>query len=173
MSVNPQPGPHGLADGDAEQQFTDMLQQLRVVQTGVQVLGAFLLTLPFTDRFTHTDQADKKLYVTSLVAAAVSTALVIAPVSYRQHMQAGALSHVVRVASRLAQAGMLALLVAAVSSVTLALRVAVGANWAAGLGGGTALVYVSAWYLLPAWHRLRPVSRAPAGQGSASKDGRS
>ncbi|HEX4788431.1 MAG TPA: DUF6328 family protein [Actinospica sp.] len=147
---------------DAEQQFTDMLQQLRVVQTGVQVLGAFLLTLPFTERFTHTDAIDKTLYVISLVSAAVSTAFVIAPVSYRQHVRAAALHNVVRVASRLAQAGMLALLIAAVCSVTLALRIAVGATWATALGATTALVYASAWYLLPAWHRLRPAARTPA-----------
>ncbi len=99
----------------------------------------------------------------SLVSAAVSTALVIAPVSYRQHVNAAALPNVVHVASRLAQAGMLALLVAAVCAVTLALRIAVGANLAAALGAATATVYVSAWYLLPAWHRLRSVTRTRNG----------
>jgi hypothetical protein len=165
MTASGSGGDGTSAGADAEQQFTDMLQQLRVVQTGVQVLGAFLLTLPFTQRFTRTDQADKTLYVISLVSAAVSTALVIAPVSYRQNVQAAALPNVVRVASRLARAGMLALLVAAVCSVTLALRIAVSANLAAGLGAATATVYVSAWYLLPAWHRLRSVTRTRTRNG--------
>lgn len=71
--------PHGE---EAEQRFTDMLQQLRVVQTGVQILAAFLLTLPFAGRFARLDTADKSLYAVSLTAAAVSTALVVAPVSY-------------------------------------------------------------------------------------------
>jgi hypothetical protein len=142
-----------------EQQFTDMLQQLRVVQTGVQILSAFLLTLPFTVRFARLDTAGLSLYAVSLVAAAVSTALVIAPVSYRQRVGEGALANVVRVASRLAQAGMAALMVAAVSAVTLAARVALGSSWAAALGAGVAAVYLASWYLLPAWHRIRAAGR--------------
>lgn len=139
---------------EIEQQFTDMLQQLRVVQTGVQILSAFLLTLPFTQRFSQLDTAGKALYGISLVAATVSTALVIAPVSYRQRVGRGALGNVVKVASRLAEAGLAALMVAAVSAVTLAARVAFGSSWAAGLGAGVLAVYVACWYVLPLWHRL-------------------
>lgn len=145
----------GSDSKEEEQQFTDILQQLRVVQTGVQILSAFLLTLPFTVRFTRLDTAGKALYGVSLVAAAVSTALVIAPVSYRQRVGRGALANVVKVASRLAEAGLATLMVAAISAVTLAARVGLGSSWAVGLGAAVAAVYLASWYLLPLWHRLR------------------
>jgi hypothetical protein len=143
-----------------EEQFTDMLQQLRVVQTGVQILSAFLLTLPFTERFSHLDTAGTSLYTVSLVTAAISTTLLIAPVSYRQRVGGRDLANVVRVASRLAQGGMLALMVAAVSAVTLAVRVALGSSWAAALGAAVAVGYLASWYLLPAWHRIAEARRA-------------
>jgi hypothetical protein len=66
---------------------------------------------------------------------------------------------VVRVASRLAQAGLLALMIAAVSAVTLAARVALGTSWAVGIGAGIAAVYLASWYLLPAWHAARRAMR--------------
>ena len=151
----------GDRNGDAaEKHFTDMLQQLRVVQTGVQILSAFLLTLPFTERFSHLDTVGTSLYTVSLVAAAVSTALLIAPVSYRQRVGDRALANVVKVASRLAQAGMLALMVAAVGAVTLATRVALGSSWSIALGSAVAVVYLASWYLLPAWHRAGEDRRA-------------
>jgi len=144
---------------DAEQQFTDMLQQLRVAQTGVQILSAFLLTLPFTERFTRLDTASKALYAVALVAAAASTALLIAPVSYRQRVGEAELSTVVKVASHLAEAGLAALMVAAVSAVTLAARTALGSSWAATLGAAVAALYLACWYLLPLWHRVRSARR--------------
>jgi len=142
-----------------EQQFTDLLQQLRVVQTGVQILSAFLLTLPFTQRFATLDTAGRVLYGVSLVAAAVSTAVVIAPVSYRQRVGGGALANVVKVAARLAEAGMAALMVAAVSAVTLAARTAFGSSWAIALGAAVTAVYLTSWYVLPLWHRLRVIAK--------------
>jgi hypothetical protein len=67
------------------------------------------------------------------------------------------------VASRLAEAGLAALMVAAVCAVTLAARVALGSSWAVGLGAGVFAVYFSSWYLLALWHRLRG-ARAAAGE---------
>lgn len=147
---------------EIEQQFTDMLQQLRVVQTGVQILSAFLLTLPFTERFSRLDTADKALYAVSLVAATLSTALVVAPVSYRQRVEKRALANVIKVASRLAQGGLLALMVAAVCAVTLAVRVALGSSWAVGIGAAITVVYLVTWYVLPLWHKLRATERGAA-----------
>lgn len=143
-----------MPEDQDEEAFVEILQQLRVVQTGVQILSAFLLTLPFTERFTHLDTAGKALYAISLAAAAVSTALNVAPVSYRQRTHRRELAHVVRVGVRLAEAGLATSMVAAVAAVTLAARVALGSSWAAAIGGAVAAVYLASWYLLPLWHRL-------------------
>ena len=142
-----------------ERQFTDVLQQLRVAQTGVQILSAFLLTLPFTERFAALDTAGKALYGVSLLAATVSTAFLVAPVSYRQRVGGRALANVVQVAAHLVEAGLAALMVAAVSAVTLAARMALGSSWAVAVGGTVTAVYIASWYLLPFWQPLREASK--------------
>jgi len=137
---------------DAEHALEQILQELRVIQTGVQILSAFLLTLPFTNRFASTTGPQKAIYAVTLFSAAVTTALVIAPVSYhrRQHQEDdGDLRDVVAVAIRLSRYGMVSLLVAAVTSVFLAMDIAIGTAWAFALTAVLTVVYVFFWYLLP------------------------
>jgi hypothetical protein len=148
------------AQAKPERAFTEVLQELRVVQTGVQILSAFLLTLPFTVRFGQLTAAEKSIYVVSVVAASVSMALVIAPVSCR-HRVGRDTPALVRVSSRLAQAGMLALLIAVVFSVLLALDIAVGLAWASGLTCVVALAYLGLWYMLPTQLGLGSSRRHP------------
>jgi hypothetical protein len=61
--------------------FMELLQGFRVAVTGVQVLFAFLLTVPFAPGFTKISQADRWLFYVALVAAAVATMFFIAPVA--------------------------------------------------------------------------------------------
>ena len=73
-----------------DRNLIELLQELRVAGLGVQVLFGFLLSIPFTTRFTTLSHAQHGLYVLTLVLAAVSTALLLAPVAYhrlvfRQH----------------------------------------------------------------------------------------
>src|SRR5689334_10782878 len=87
----------------SDRNFSELLQELRVAQTGVQVLFAFLLTLPFTNRFGQIAGVDRYTYVGTVVAAGAATALLIAPVSYhRMVFQQGRKAQLVRVAHRLA-----------------------------------------------------------------------
>ncbi|GLY91717.1 DUF6328 family protein [Actinoallomurus iriomotensis] len=133
-----------------DRNFVELLQELRVAQTGVQILFAFLLTLPFTNRFGDVGDRDKVVYVITLVAAAAATALLIAPVSgHRQVFRQGRKPQLVRTASILAQAGLAALLVAMIGAVFLVLDVVAGLGWAAGLGAAIAVLFVGLWYLLP------------------------
>jgi Family of unknown function (DUF6328) len=59
----------------------ELLQELRVAGLGVQVLFGFLLSLPFTNRFTRLSPGQRDLYLASLVLAAVATALLVGPVA--------------------------------------------------------------------------------------------
>jgi uncharacterized protein DUF6328 len=73
-----------------DRNLIELLQELRVAGLGVQVLFGFLLSIPFTTRFATLSRAQHGLYVLTLVLAAVSTALLLAPVAYhrlvfRQH----------------------------------------------------------------------------------------
>jgi cbb3-type cytochrome oxidase subunit 3 len=67
-----------------DRNLIELLQELRVAGLGVQVLFGFLLSIPFTTRFGTLTHAQHALYVTTLVLAAVSTALLLAPVAYHR-----------------------------------------------------------------------------------------
>jgi uncharacterized protein DUF6328 len=67
-----------------DRQFTELVQEPRVAQTGVQILFAFLLGLAFTPRFPDLSRAQQGVYLATLVLAAVSAALLIAPVGYHR-----------------------------------------------------------------------------------------
>src|ERR1700735_3969030 len=67
-----------------DRNLAELLQELRVAGLGVQVLFGFLLSLPFTSRFEKLSHDQRQLYVTSLMLAAVSTALLLAPVAYHR-----------------------------------------------------------------------------------------
>src|SRR6266508_4388199 len=89
-----------------DRNFNELLQELRVAQTGVQILFAFLLTLAFTQRFGEVTGFQRGLYYGTLVAAALATSLLIAPVSlhrllFRRHQK----GRVVIAANRLAGGG--------------------------------------------------------------------
>jgi O-antigen/teichoic acid export membrane protein len=132
-----------------DRNFGELLQELRVAQTGVQVLFAFLLTLPFTNRFGQIDSLDRLTYVGTVVVAA-ATALLIAPVSYhRLAFRQGRKPQLVNVASRLAVAGLFCLLVAMLGAVFLAVDVVVHSALAASIVAGLAVLYVFLWYVLP------------------------
>ena len=62
----------------------ELLQELRVAGLGVQVLFGFLLSLPFTNRFTHLSPGQRNLYLGTIVLAAVATALLLGPVAYHR-----------------------------------------------------------------------------------------
>jgi 4-amino-4-deoxy-L-arabinose transferase-like glycosyltransferase len=144
-------GSDQAAGDDGQSQFTDMLQELRVVQTGVQILSAFLLTLPFTNRWEHTGGDQRFVYALSVVAAAAATALVIGPVSFRRtRFGSGDKRRLLSTSARLARAGLVALLVAAVSAVFLALDVGLGRSYAIFLTVPVGALFVGIWYVLPA-----------------------
>jgi len=62
----------------------ELLQELRVAGLGVQVLFGFLLSLPFTSKFSNLSHGQRQLYIATLVLAAVATALLLAPVAYHR-----------------------------------------------------------------------------------------
>jgi hypothetical protein len=134
----------------ADRNFGDLLQELRVAQTGVQILFAFLLTIPLQARFTTLNEWQKDVFVTALCCAALATACIIAPVAYhrvlfRQRMK----DHIVIVAARLAVSGLLFLGLAIVASVYLVLDLVLGQAAAALAGATLAGVLVVLWLVLP------------------------
>jgi Family of unknown function (DUF6328) len=102
-----------------DRNLAELLQELRVAGLGVQVLFGFLLSLPFTNRFTRLSQGQRDLYLASLVLAAIATALLLGPVAYhRLVFRRGQKEGLVRAANVMAIAG-LATVGLAVSSAVL------------------------------------------------------
>jgi amino acid permease len=103
-----------------DRNFGDLLQELRVAQTGIQILFAFLLTLPFSSGFPRTTTFQKDVYIVALLAAAASTAMIISPVAFHRALfRQGRKPELVRYAHRSATGGLAFLLIAMVSSVFL------------------------------------------------------
>jgi MFS family permease len=117
----------------ADRNLGELLQELRVAGLGVQVLFGFLLSLPFTTRFTRLSPGQRDLYLASLVLAAVATALLVGPVAYhRLVFRQGQKEQLVRAASVMAIGG-LAAVALAVSAAVLLVTSYVGGGLAAGL----------------------------------------
>jgi hypothetical protein len=103
-----------------DRNFADLLQELRVAQTGVQILFAFLLTLPFSSGFPHTTAFQKDVYVVALMSAAFATAMIISPVAFHRALfRQGRKPELVRYAHRMATGGLAFMLISMVSSVLL------------------------------------------------------
>ncbi len=138
----------------ADRNFAELLQELRVAQTGVQILFAFLLTLSFTDRFAAIDAFQRGVYVFTLVASAMTVALLIAPVAvHRLVFQRGRKRELVRVGHRLVLSGLLSLAVTMLAGVLLVLDVVVGRVAAVSVIAALAAVFVALWVGLPLWLR--------------------
>lgn len=138
-----------------DRNFGELLQELRVAQTGVQILFAFLLTLAFQQRFASVGSFGRGVYVASLGCALLASGFLIAPVGYhrlvfRQAMKA----EVVSVANRFALAGLGFLALALGGGMTVILDVLYHKEVAMAGGAGAVAFLGVLWFLLP-WARLR------------------
>ncbi|MGW0337699.1 DUF6328 family protein [Streptomyces sp. NPDC003011] len=134
----------------ADRNFGELLQELRVTQTGVQILFAFLLTLAFTPRFPSLDTVQRTTYVVTLLLAVLAAALFTAPAAlHRSLFQKGAKPRIVQVSSRLATVGMRVLVLAFTGSVLLVVDVTTGRAGGLAAGAATLLVCLGLWGLLP------------------------
>lgn len=144
-----------------DRNWASLLQELRVVQTGVQFLTGFLLVLPFQLRFDALNQTMRGVYLTTVACSAASTVLLIAPVGmhrllFRQHK----LRPLVSAAHRLAFAG-LCLLGLALAGVTVIIFDTVAGHTAAVIAGICALTgLIGLWIALPLGIRIAGRSTA-------------
>src|SRR4029450_1625556 len=94
----------------ADRNLSDLLQELRVALPGVQVLFAFLLTVPFTQRFDSLSEFEKDLYFGVLISVALATVLLVAPTAgHRILFRRQQKEFIVSLSNRLALAGLLLL----------------------------------------------------------------
>lgn len=135
--------PHDLPPEQVTRNWDELLQELRVVQTGVQILTGFLLTVPFSDRFTDLDHLQVTVYLCVLGGAVLTTGFVMAPVAFhRLVFRQGRRLWLVEAANQAARVGLL--LLALTSSGVILLVFDVALDTTAGLVGfGVALLFFS------------------------------
>ncbi|HSV64528.1 MAG TPA: DUF6328 family protein [Mycobacteriales bacterium] len=145
-----------------DRNFSELLQELRVAQAGVQILYAFLLSLAFTERFHSLSTTQRAIYLVALLSAAAAAALIIGPVSwhrvlFRQRRRAD----LVRASDRMATGGLLCVLVSVGAGVLLIVDVVIGRAAAVAITCGVVAWYGVFWYALPLWIRRRTPGQAP------------
>jgi hypothetical protein len=141
----------------ADRNYNELLQELRVAQTGIQILFAFLLTIPFQQRFGEmVDAGLRKEYLATLLVTAAATALLIAPVTmHRILFRQGLKPQLVTVADWLAKAGLACLACAVLLAVFLIVSVVSASDTAYWFVGGLGLLFVVTWVVIPVWLRAR------------------
>jgi amino acid permease len=155
-----------------DRNFADLLQELRVAQTGIQILFAFLLTLPFSNGFPRTTPFQRDVYVVALLSAAVSTAMIISPVAFHRALfRQGRKPELVRYAHRLATGGLAFLLISMVSSIFLIVGYLLSRPVAIVLGALAALVFLTFWAGIP-WYRHNWIDEDAEEEDERADDGR-
>jgi O-antigen/teichoic acid export membrane protein len=143
-----------------DRNYGELLQELRVAQTGVQILFAFLLGIAFQQQFQKIESYQRGIYLITLVAAACAATMLIAPVAihrmlFRRHQK----NELVIMTSRLASIGLVFLAIAVLSAVLLVIDVVVNLTVGIVITAVLALLLISLWYLLPLGFRRRHPGR--------------
>ncbi|MEU3597703.1 DUF6328 family protein [Streptomyces sp. NPDC006798] len=150
----------------ADRNLTELLQELRVVQTGVQILFAFLLAIAFTERFARLDGYQRTVYVVTLMLSVVAAAVFATPVAlHRGLFHQGAKRRIVALSTRLTEAGLAVLALALTGAVLLLMDVVLGTPAAVVLASATAVLFAVLWFALP--RALR--RRADGGPGGRTR----
>ncbi|PZF85922.1 DUF6328 family protein [Jiangella anatolica] len=142
-----------------DRHWNELLQELRIAQTGVQILFAFLLTIAFTSPFREADEFTHDVYAVTIVVAAMSMALLIAPVSlHRIVFRQGVRDRMIPAASRMTAGGLLLLMLAVCGGLLLALDVVLPRWFALAVDAAALVWFVVFWYVIPARVRARSAS---------------
>jgi predicted membrane channel-forming protein YqfA (hemolysin III family) len=139
-----------------DRELIEFLNELRVVLPGVQVLFAFLLTVPFSKRFSDITNGQKQIFFAVFLCTTVATALLIAPSAYhRLRWREYDKEQMLRTSNRLAIAGMIFLSLALVGAAYLVTDLLFHATAAALVTAAVASVFAWFWWGLPLTRKLR------------------
>ena len=154
----------------ADRAYGEILQEVRVAQTGVQILFAFLLALAFQARFGGITSFQRGAYVVTLMLCAGATALLIAPAAFHRVIYRRRLKqHLVRVANRLAISGMVLLLLSMASAVLLIMDVVLGLVPAIVLAAAVLAWFTMWWFVLPLRSRARQLAETDDDQSDGDR----
>ena len=133
-----------------DRELGELLQELRVALPGVQVLFAFLLTVPFTQRFASLDHSQRRVYFAAVLAAAVSSLLLIAPAAnHRLLFREGVKEAMLKAANKVAIAGLMVLALGIGLSLYLVTTMVYETETAIFVSIGIGLMTLFAWFVFP------------------------
>ncbi len=152
----------GLADDSAEpteereqrKRYRELLDELRTIIPGAQVLFAFLLIAPFSQRFGRLDEFGRDLYAVALVGTALAMVVFLAPASYHRIAPRRRRRARLRTAIRMMMVGMLLLAASVVTAVFTVMRFIFTSGVGALAAGVVAGAVVTVWYAVPLLRRL-------------------
>jgi hypothetical protein len=154
-------GPGGMAGEEVEQrvarELDELLQELRISLPGVQVLFAFLLTVPFTNRFHLVDGPARDAFFVAFLATATASALLLSPVAYgRIQFRQYDKERLVRWGTGAAIAGLALLAIALSASTYVVTQVLFSNSTAALVAAGIGLLFAVTWFVIPLVARMHP-----------------
>jgi O-antigen/teichoic acid export membrane protein len=133
-----------------DRNLDELLAELRVSVTGVQVLFAFLLSLPFTNRFGQLSSSERDLYLATLMLTAVTSAVLIAPAAYHRWLfRQAAKARVVAIGQVLALVALILLATSITLAVALVVVVLSGATTAVVIASSVYVVFLGLWVAAP------------------------
>lgn len=145
----------------ADRLWGEMLQEVRVCQTGAQILFGFLLSVVFTPRYRTLPAFDQHLYVATVFLGALATGTLIAPVAFHRFLVGhGMKPELIRVAGRLISTGLVLLALTISAALLLLLRTATDLSPAAWVLSGVALAWFAVGWLVLPRYVLRRGARA-------------
>ncbi|MET9172298.1 DUF6328 family protein [Streptomyces misionensis] len=140
----------------ADRMWGELIQEVRVAQTGVQILFGFLLTVVFYPKYTRLPVDDQRIYIITVILGACTTGALIGPVSLHRLVSGRRVKpRAVRLAARLTFVGLVLLLATMASALLLILRVAMHDSYVPWLVTGVVAWYLVCWFGLPLWARRR------------------
>jgi cobalamin synthase len=143
-----------------DRQMAELLQELRVALPGVQILFAFLLTVPFAQGFQHVTDFQRDLYFATLLATTASAACLIAPsATHRLRFHQKERAYIIESSNRLMIAGLVFLAGAIVAAVTLITDYLFGLRDSWYWPVAIAVMVIALWF-------VRPLSRHVQGRSS-------
>ncbi|TFE55806.1 hypothetical protein E3E14_05235 [Streptomyces sp. ICN441] len=144
----------------ADRRWQELIQEIRVTQTGVQILFGFLLTVAFTPQFQRLGQTDKTIYLVTVVLGALATGALIGPVALHRIVSGRRIKpQAVVWASRLTFTGLVLLLATLTAALFLILRAATHDAFVPWVVSGVLAWYLLCWFGLPFWARHRHTSQ--------------
>lgn len=133
-----------------DRKWNDLLQELRVMQTGAQLTAGFLLTLPFQETFEDLDRFQVGLYLALVLLAALTTALVMGPVAIHRRLSGSHVKErVVASAHRLVYGVITCIALLVAGMVMLIFDVVVDRTWAGIAAAAISAVLVGLLLVLP------------------------